>query len=145
MKRASFLSGVQAVMLNPTLRETSEKKVKIFLEKTSVVYGVRQQFRWTHQLLMNMRQTFENSINSNKARLMYMLQAYRKEIDNYRTEIAKSKDKTIKHLIKPLTSLEKTAPIELFKAILYRCKVLHSLAFFQWRYHKVETANKEEL
>lgn len=102
-----------------------------------MVFDIRQQFRYTQKLLMNMRQTFENNIKSNKARLLYMIHAYRKEIDNFRTEIAKSKDRSIKHLIKPLTNLDKTAPIDLFKAILYRCKVLHSLAFFQWRYHKV--------
>jgi hypothetical protein len=92
-----------------------------------------------------MRQTFENRIDSDRAKLMFMLNAYKKEIENFRTEIAKSKDKTNKHLIKPLMNMEKTAPLNLFKEILYRCKLMHSLAFFQWRYNNVSSANQEEL
>ena len=105
------ISGSKAALLNPLLLQNSKTRLRKMLSKTSKIHVIKMKFKRTHQLLINMRLTFENSINSNRAKLMFMLSAYKKEIDNYRTEIAKSKDKTIKHLIKPLTNLEKTAPI----------------------------------
>jgi hypothetical protein len=143
--RIKQICGSKAALINPLLLKNSKNKLRKLLQKTNKVHVIKMKFKRTHQLLMNMRLTFENSIDSNRAKLLYMLLAYKKEIDNFRTEIAKSKDKNNKHLIKPLTNMEKTAPIKLFKEILYRCKVMHSLAFFQWRYHNVSSANQEEL
>jgi hypothetical protein len=111
LMRIKQISGSKAALLNPLLLQHSKTRLRKMLSKTSKIHVIKMKFKRTHQLLINMRLTFENSINSNRAKLMFMLSAYKKEIDNYRTEIAKSKDKTIKHLIKPLTNLEKTAPI----------------------------------
>lgn len=88
---------------------------------------------------------FLNGVHKNKARISYMHLAYIKEINRYRTEIAKSKDKSKKHLAKPLTMLEKYPPMDLFKHIIYRCKVLHSLAFFQWRWHNEPRCHIHEI
>ena len=71
-----------------------------------------------------------------------MIFFWRKELDNYRSEVAKSKDKHIQALMKPLTLLEKKPPIYLFKHILFRCKILHSLAFYQWRYFNSPRGDK---
>lgn len=61
---------------------------------------------------------------------MYMIKAYIEELKAFRHEVAKSKDKAKRALLKPLALMDKQIPKELFKKILYRSKVLHSLAFF---------------
>lgn len=70
---------------------------------------------------------------------------YKKEIDSFRTDIAKSKDKKLKELMKPLGMIEGKPPIALFKLIIYRAKVIHSLAFFQWRKMNVPGAHEDEI
>lgn len=62
-----------------------------------------------------------------------MVGLWHKEIDLMRTQIARAKDKSKKHLVMPLTRLERSPPVTLFKEIIYRAKIIHSLAFFQWR------------
>ena len=91
------------------------------------------------QLLYYMKNQFTNGIYSNKAKLDYMQLMYKKEIDAYRTEIAKSKDKKIKEMMKPLGLIDGKQPVALFKLIIYRAKIMHSLAFFQWRLTNVPT------
>jgi arginine/lysine/ornithine decarboxylase len=82
---------------------------------------------------MFMREQFERGIRSNRMRLKYLCQHWQKELDVYRNETikacAKSKDKTLKEkLVKPLTKI--SVPRSFFKQFIYRCKVVHSLAFF---------------
>lgn len=60
----------------------------------------------------------------------YLILMWKKELDTYRTECAKAKDKNLKALMKPLTLIEKNPPIFLFKNMIYRSKIVHSLAFF---------------
>jgi hypothetical protein len=43
------------------------------------------------------------------------------------------KDKNAQQLVRSLTLIEKSCPFELFKTYIYRCKILHSMAWFQWR------------
>ena len=97
------------------------------------------------QLLYYMKNQFTNGIYSNKAKLDYMQLMYKKEIDAYRTEIAKSKDKKIKEMMKPLGLIDGKQPVALFKLIIYRAKIMHSLAFFQWRLTNVPTCHKEDI
>ena len=70
---------------------------------------------------------------------------YKKEIDAFRTEIAKSKDKKVKEMMKPLGAIDGKQPVALFKLMIYRAKIIHSLAFFQWRLANVPTCHKEEI
>ena len=76
---------------------------------------------------------------------MHMIKAYNDEVRVFRHEIAKSKDKEKRALMKPLALMEKHVPKELFKLILHRSKVLHSLAFFQWRYNNAPGAHIDEI
>jgi hypothetical protein len=55
---------------------------------------------------------------------------YKKEIDAFRTEIAKSKDKKVKEMMKPLGAIDGKQTVGLFKLVIYRAKIIHSLAFF---------------
>jgi hypothetical protein len=91
---------------------------------------------------MFMRQQFKAGIDGNRAKLYYFCLRYQDEIKMYIAEIAKSKDKSKRELVKPLTKMSGNLPISTFKAIIYRCKILHSLAFFQWRY-KYEPNSKK--
>ena len=61
------------------------------------------------------------------------------------SEIAQSKDKEKRALMISLARLEKRVPMELFKKMLFRSKILHSLAFFQWRYNNVSGANVNQI
>jgi len=91
----------------------------------------------------------ERGIRNNRMRLKYLVNVWQKELDTYRLEMIKvcSKHKDSKaqkeKLVKPLTKL--SAPRAFFKQLVYRCKVLHSLAFFQWRYMNVPGAHRTEI
>lgn len=81
-------------------------------------------------LLKYMEQQCSNGISSNRAKFMHLIKAYNEEVRVLRHDIAKSKDKEKRALMKPLALMEKHVPKELFKLMLYRSKILHSLAFF---------------
>ena len=47
--------------------------------------------------------------------------------------------------MKPLGLIDGKQPVALFKLIIYRAKIMHSLAFFQWRLTNVPTCHKEDI
>jgi len=76
---------------------------------------------------------------------VYLQILWKKELDAFTMEVMKSKDKNMKALIKPLAKIDHSLVQTLLKSWIYRCKVIHSLAFFQWRYEFVDTAKKNEI
>ena len=116
-----------------------------FLQGTNVAFDMRKKTRRAWNLLMFMRQQFKAGIDGNRAKLYHFTLKYQEELKSFISEIAHSRDKSKKELIRPLTKLQANLPITLFKAIIYRCKILHSLAFFQWRYKNEPKAQKEDL
>ena len=74
-----------------------------------------------------------------------MITCWRNELNNYRNEVLNGKEKLQKVFFKNLAILEKKPPVNLLKHMLYRCKVIHSLAFFQWRYYNAKRSNKRSI
>ena len=91
-----------SIILGDNVRQQAFDQVSWLLQKTAIVHEMRVKVARARQLLYYMKNQFTNGIYSNKAKLDYLQLMYKKEIDAYRTEIAKSKDKKVKEMMKPL-------------------------------------------
>ena len=105
------------------------------MEETAWRHDLKVKTRRVHHLLYTMYNQIHWGIQANRGKLNHLVFLYTQEFDAMRFEAIKSgkKDKNAAQLVRSLTLIEKQCPFELFKRYIYRCKILHSMAWFQWR------------
>ena len=73
---------------------------------------------------------FKSQLVYNKARQDYLKHVIKSEMDDYKTDLGKKKDKKSKNLRKGIDSIDEDLMNELLCKYVGRCKAKHALAFF---------------
>ena len=91
---------------------------------------------------------FGYQIDQNRGKLNFMKLAFDKEADAMVGRLLKqnkNNNKLLTDQITALSTINKTLRDSLLKRYITRCKITHSLAFFQWRAKHVPRADRDEL
>ncbi len=127
-------SQILTELIFPVILKNANDLVFEFLTQIGSRMKLKLEISKTAALINKMQNSLSTKYLMRTAKLHHLQDLWKKEFQKLTTELAKSKDKNSRALLKQIAAIDSNLELKMLDEWLVSCSVLHNLVFFQWRY-----------